>query len=69
MDWFNEHPVLFALICAVVGVGYGLYLTYWLLGRPAGSERLRELLFAVVPKIEPPGDGHLCSTALRGARL
>ncbi len=35
----------------------------------ANNERLRELLFAVVPKIEPPGEDHLCSTALRGARL
>jgi 5'-methylthioadenosine phosphorylase len=35
----------------------------------ANNERLRELLFAVVPRIEPPGDDHLCSTALRGARL
>jgi 5'-methylthioadenosine phosphorylase len=35
----------------------------------ANNERLRELLFAVVPKIEPPADEHLCSTALRGARL
>jgi 5'-methylthioadenosine phosphorylase len=35
----------------------------------ANNERLRELLFAVVPKIEAPGDDHLCSTALRGARL
>ena len=35
----------------------------------ANNERLRELLFAVVPKIEPPREEHLCSTALRGARL
>jgi len=35
----------------------------------ANNERLRELLFAVVPKIEPPVEEHLCSTALRGARL
>ena len=35
----------------------------------ANNERLRELLFAVVPKIEPPNEDHLCSTALRGARL
>ena len=47
MDWFNDHPVLFALICAIVGVGYGLYLTYWLLGRPAGSERMQEIGRAV----------------------
>ena len=28
-----------------------------------------ELLFAVVPKIPPQSEEHLCSTALRGARL
>jgi len=33
------------------------------------NERLRELLFAVVPKIPPQTEEHLCSTALRGARL
>src|SRR6266536_3262542 len=33
------------------------------------NERLRELLFAVVPKIPPQPEEHLCSTALRGARL
>src|SRR3954466_7089912 len=43
MNWFSEHPVLFAVICAIIGVGYGLYLTYWLLGRPAGSERMQEI--------------------------
>ena len=32
------------------------------------NERLRELLFAVVPKIPPQPAEHLCSTALRGAR-
>jgi 5'-methylthioadenosine phosphorylase len=32
------------------------------------NERLRELLFAVIPRIEPPQE-HLCTTALRGARL
>lgn len=33
------------------------------------NERLRELLFAVVPKIGPQPEEHLCATALRGARL
>ena len=33
------------------------------------NEKLRELLFAVIPKIQPPGEDHMCSTALRGARL
>jgi 5'-methylthioadenosine phosphorylase len=33
------------------------------------NERLRELLFAVLPKITPPAPDHLCVTALQGARL
>jgi 5'-methylthioadenosine phosphorylase len=33
------------------------------------NERLRELLLAVVPKIAPQPEEHLCSTALRGARF
>jgi 5'-methylthioadenosine phosphorylase len=33
------------------------------------NERLRQLLFAVLPRIPPQPAEHLCSTALRGARL
>src|SRR4051794_2404545 len=43
MNWFSDHPVLFALVCAIIGVGYGLYLTYWLLKRPAGDARMQEI--------------------------
>ena len=39
------------------------------MGSPALNGRLRELLFAVVPKIPPQPEEHLCSTALRGARF
>jgi 5'-methylthioadenosine phosphorylase len=35
----------------------------------ANNERLRELLFAVVPKIPPQPEEHLCANALRGARF
>ena len=47
MDWFMDHPVLLALVCAAVAVGYGLYLTWWLLRQPAGNERMREIAGAV----------------------
>src|SRR5881397_2575456 len=47
MDFFSDHAVLFALLCAAVAIGYGLYLTYWLLRQPAGSERMREISRAV----------------------
>jgi 5'-methylthioadenosine phosphorylase len=33
------------------------------------NERLRQLLVAAIPKIDPPPDEHLCSVALRGARV
>jgi 5'-methylthioadenosine phosphorylase len=33
------------------------------------NERLRELLLAAIPRIEPQPDEHLCATALRGARV
>src|SRR5881397_351811 len=47
MDWFMDHPVLLALVCAAVAVGYGLYLTAWLLRQPAGNERMQEISGAV----------------------
>src|SRR4051794_28461862 len=47
MDWFMHHPVLLALVCGVVAVGYGIWLTVWLLRQPAGNERMREISGAV----------------------
>ncbi len=47
IDFFKDHPVLFALVCAAVAVGYGVVLTLWLLRQPAGSERMREIARAV----------------------
>src|SRR5438046_2707062 len=44
---FDKHPVAFALVCAVVAVAYGVGLTIWLLGRPDGNERMREIGRAV----------------------
>jgi len=39
--------VLFALVCAGVAIAYGVWLTIWLLGRPDGNERMREIAKAV----------------------
>src|SRR4029079_15310038 len=47
MDFFVDHAVGFALACAAVAVLYGLYLTWWLLKQPAGSERMQEIAGAV----------------------
>ena len=47
MDWFMHHPVLLGLVGAAIAVGYGLYLTYWLLQQPAGTERMRAISSAV----------------------
>ena len=47
MSWFMDHAVLFALLCAVAAVVYGLGLTAWLLKQPAGTERMQEIARAV----------------------
>jgi K(+)-stimulated pyrophosphate-energized sodium pump len=47
MSWFMHHATLFALLCACAAILYGLYLTKWLLGRPAGTERMQEIARAV----------------------
>jgi K(+)-stimulated pyrophosphate-energized sodium pump len=47
MDFFVDHAVAFALVCAAVAVLYGLYLTWWLLKQPAGNERMQEIASAV----------------------
>src|SRR5574340_956712 len=47
MSWFMHHAVLFALLCAGAAVVYGLWLTSWLLSRPAGTERMQEIAHAV----------------------
>ena len=39
--------MLFALICAAVAIAYGIGLTIWLLRRPDGNERMREIARAV----------------------
>src|SRR5919197_5581101 len=46
-SFFNEHAVLFALLCGCAAVAYGIGLTIWLLARPAGSERMQEIARAV----------------------
>ena len=47
MDFFNDHAVAFALVCALVAIAWGLYLTFWLLRQPAGNERMQEISRAV----------------------
>ncbi len=47
MDFFNDHAVAFALVCALVAIAWGLYLTWWLLRQPAGNERMQEIARAI----------------------
>src|SRR5437879_1529608 len=47
MSWFQNHAVLFALLCAGAAVVYGIYLTVWLLRQPAGNGRMQEIARAV----------------------
>jgi K(+)-stimulated pyrophosphate-energized sodium pump len=47
MNFFKNDAVLFAIIAAAAGVTYGIALTVWLLKRPTGTERMREISHAV----------------------
>jgi K(+)-stimulated pyrophosphate-energized sodium pump len=47
MSFFRDHAVLFALLCGVAAVAYGIGLTIWLLRLPAGNERMREIATAI----------------------
>ncbi|MBD0290102.1 MAG: sodium/proton-translocating pyrophosphatase, partial [Thermoleophilia bacterium] len=46
-EFFQDHSVLFGLICAGIGIGWAVALTVRLLRLPAGSERMREIAHAV----------------------
>jgi K(+)-stimulated pyrophosphate-energized sodium pump len=39
--------LIFALACAIAAIAYGVVSIYWVLGRPAGNERMREIAAAV----------------------
>ncbi len=43
MDFFHDHAVLFALVCAGVAIAYGIGLTIWLLRQPPGDARMQEI--------------------------
>src|SRR5918995_6620907 len=47
MEFFNDNAVAFALACAGVGIGFGIYFTIWLLRQPPGTERMQEIARAV----------------------
>jgi K(+)-stimulated pyrophosphate-energized sodium pump len=46
-EFFQEHSVLFALLCAGVGIAWGIALTFWIVRQPAGSARMQEIAHAV----------------------
>jgi K(+)-stimulated pyrophosphate-energized sodium pump len=43
MDFFSDHPVAFALVSALIAIGFGIYFTWWLLQKPAGDARMQEI--------------------------
>jgi K(+)-stimulated pyrophosphate-energized sodium pump len=47
LDFFTDHPVLFALICSGAAIAYGIGLTVWLVGLPAGTERMQAIAKAI----------------------
>ena len=46
-EFFQDHSVLFALVCSAIGIAFGIGLTVWLLRLPAGNARMQEIAHAV----------------------
>jgi K(+)-stimulated pyrophosphate-energized sodium pump len=47
LDFIADNSVLIALVCSGVAIAFGIGLTVWLLGLPAGSERMQAIAHAV----------------------
>jgi K(+)-stimulated pyrophosphate-energized sodium pump len=43
MEFFQDHAVLFALVCSAIAVGFGIGFTVWLLRQPPGDARMQEI--------------------------
>jgi len=43
----EQYAVIFALVCAVAAVVYGLVSAQWILGLPQGNERMRQIAAAI----------------------
>ena len=43
----EQYAVLFALVCAVAAVVYGLVSAQWILGLPQGNDRMRQIAAAI----------------------
>ncbi len=43
----SNYGLIFALVCAAAAVVYGIFSVGWILKKPAGSERMREIAAAV----------------------
>jgi K(+)-stimulated pyrophosphate-energized sodium pump len=44
---FMPYALVFALVCAVVALGYGIWSIKWILAKPAGNARMQEIAAAV----------------------
>src|SRR3977135_4226770 len=42
-----SSALIFALVCAIIGIIYGAISIKWILGRPAGNARMQEIAAAI----------------------
>ena len=42
-----SSALIFALVCAIIGIAYGAISTKWILGQPAGNARMQEIAAAI----------------------
>jgi len=42
-----SSALIFALVCAIIGIAYGAISIQWIIGRPAGNARMQEIAAAI----------------------
>src|SRR5882757_1924496 len=42
-----SNAVIFALVCAVIALAYGFWSIKWILAKPTGNDRMREIALAI----------------------